>query len=42
MASVGSTVLTLVDFAKSLDPNGSVAAVIELLSITNEILLDLP
>lgn len=42
MAAVGSTVLTLADFAKGLDPNGSVAAVIELLSITNEILLDLP
>lgn len=42
MASVGSTVLTLLDFAKSLDPNGSVANVIELLSITNEILLDMP
>lgn len=42
MSAVGSTVLTLVDFAKSLDPNGNVAAVIELLSITNEILLDMP
>lgn len=42
MAAVGSTVLTLLDFAKSLDPDGSIATVIELLSITNEILLDLP
>lgn len=42
MAAVGSTVLTLLDFAKSLDPDGSIAAVIELLSITNEILLDMP
>jgi hypothetical protein len=42
MAAVGSTVHTLLDFAKSLDPNGSIATVIELLSITNEILLDMP
>jgi len=41
MAALGGTVLTLVDFAKSLDPNGNVAAVIELLSITNEILTDM-
>ncbi|HEX7828644.1 MAG TPA: hypothetical protein VF787_03275 [Thermoanaerobaculia bacterium] len=42
MAAVGSTVLTLLDFAKGLDPNGRVANVIELLAITNEILIDLP
>ncbi len=42
MAAVGSSVLTLLDFAKGLDPNGSIATVIELLSITNEILIDMP
>lgn len=42
MSAVGSTVLTLLDFAKGLDPDGSIATVIELLSITNEILLDMP
>lgn len=42
MASVGATVLTLLDFAKGLDPNGRVANVIELLNITNEALLDIP
>ncbi len=34
--------ITLVEWAKSLDPNGSVAAVAELLSQSNEILTDMP
>jgi hypothetical protein len=42
MASVGTAVATLVDVAKRLDPDGKIAAVAELLSITNEILLDMP
>lgn len=34
--------VTLLDIAKSMDPDGSVAAVAELLTQTNEILLDMP
>lgn len=34
--------VTLTDFAKSIDPNGSTAAVIELLNQSNEILTDIP
>ena len=34
--------VTLLDWAKSLDPDGSVATVVELLTQTNEILLDMP
>jgi len=34
--------VTLIDWAKSLDPDGSVATVAELLSQTNEVLLDMP
>ena len=41
MATVGNTVLTLTDWAKRLDPDGRVAAVVELLSNTNEILDDM-
>lgn len=41
MATIGNTVLTLTDWAKRLDPDGRVAAVIELLAITNEILDDM-
>ncbi len=41
MATLGAGCLTLADWAKSLDPNGRVAAVIELLSQTNEILQDM-
>lgn len=33
--------VTLLDFAKSLDPNGSTATVVELLTQTNEILIDM-
>ncbi len=42
MATIGATVPTLVDVAKRLDPDGKIAEVAELLSITNEILLDMP
>lgn len=41
MATLGNTVLTLTDWAKRLDPDGSVAATVELLSQTNEILQDM-
>lgn len=41
MATIGNTVLTLTDWAKRLDPDGRVSAVIELLSTTNEILDDM-
>lgn len=34
--------VTLLDYAKSVDPNGRTARVIELLGQTNEILLDMP
>lgn len=34
--------VTLLDWAKSLDPDGSTATVVELLNQTNEILLDMP
>lgn len=42
MATLSTTKYTLLDFAKSLDPDGSVARVIKLLSQTNEILDDAP
>lgn len=42
MAAIGSTVPTLLDIAKRIDPNGSVSAVAELLSQNNEVLLDMP
>lgn len=41
MAAVGASVLTLVDWAKRLDPDGKVPAIAELLSQTNEILADM-
>lgn len=41
MATVGASVLTLADWAKRLDPDGKVAATVELLSQTNEILTDM-
>ena len=41
MATVGDGVLTLADWAKSIGPDGRVAAVIELLSQSNEILDDM-
>lgn len=41
MATIGSTVLTLADWAKRLDPDGKVPSIVELLSQTNEILQDM-
>ncbi len=41
MAAIGSNVLTLVDFAKRLDPDGKTASIAELLSQRNEILDDM-
>lgn len=42
LSTVGATVPTLLDVAKRVDPNGKIAVVAELLSLTNEILLDMP
>ncbi len=42
MAVLATGVPTLIDFAKSLDPNGQVARVIEMLTLRNEILQDMP
>lgn len=39
---VGASAPTLADWAKRIDPDGKIARVIELLSITNEILIDMP
>jgi hypothetical protein len=41
MATLAANVLTLADWAKRLDPNGTVPDVVELLSQTNEILTDM-
>lgn len=41
MATLGSNVLTLADIAKRLDPDGKVSRIVELLSQTNEVLLDM-
>ena len=40
-AVLGTGALTLADWAKRLDPNGKVPVIVELLSQTNEILLDM-
>lgn len=40
MAALGANILTLADWAKRLDPNGKVPSIVELLSQTNEILMD--
>jgi hypothetical protein len=40
-ATLGANVLTLSDWAKRLDPDGKVPDIVELLSMTNEILLDM-
>jgi len=42
MATLSSNVLTLVDWAKRLDPDGSAAVIAEMLSQSNEILTDMP
>lgn len=41
MATIGNTVLTLADWAKRVDPDGKIPAVVELLSQTNEVLDDM-
>lgn len=41
MAALGTSVLTLSDWAKRLDPQGKVPSIVELLSQTNEILDDM-
>lgn len=41
MATIGSSVLTLADWAKRLDPTGKISLIVELLSQTNEILTDM-
>lgn len=42
MATLSSTLPTLIDVAKRMDPDGKIAAVAEVLSQTNDILLDAP
>lgn len=42
MSTIGANHVTLLDHAKSLDPNGKVAKIAELLSDTNEMLQDIP
>lgn len=42
MSILGANILTLADWAKRLDPDGKIAAIVEMLSQTNEILLDMP
>jgi hypothetical protein len=42
MAGLGSAAATLVDVAKRLDPDGTIATIAELLSQTNSILDDIP
>ena len=41
MSTIGATALTLVDWAKRLDPNGNVPMIGELLNQTNEVLTDM-
>lgn len=41
MATLGSNVLTLADWAKRLDPDGKVPSIVELLSQTNQLLDDM-
>ena len=41
MATLGTSILTLVDWAKRLDPDGKVPMIVELLNKTNEILTDM-
>jgi hypothetical protein len=40
MATIGTTALTLIDWAKRIDPNGNTAQLVELLNTTNPILKD--
>jgi hypothetical protein len=41
MATLGTTVATLSDWAKTLDPDGKTASIVELLAQTNEVLSDM-
>jgi hypothetical protein len=41
MSALGANALTLLDWAKRLDPDGKVPTIVELLSTTNEILMDM-
>lgn len=41
MSTLGANQLTLMDWAKRLDPNGSVPTIVELLSQSNEMLMDM-
>lgn len=41
MATIGANTLTLADWAKRLDPDGSIPAIVELLSQTNDVLDDM-
>lgn len=42
MATLGTNAITLADWAKTRDPDGKTARIAEILSQTNEILLDMP
>jgi hypothetical protein len=42
MAALTSNVPTLIDVAKRLDPDGKIASIAEMLTQTNEILMDMP
>ncbi len=41
MSTLGTSVLTLADWAKRLDPNGKIPMIVEMLEQTNEILIDM-
>lgn len=41
MAVIGNNILTLLDWAKRIDPDGAIPEIVELLAQTNEILLDM-
>src|SRR5580765_8391881 len=41
MATIAATALTLADWAKRLDPDGSVSVIVEMLAQTNEVLTDM-
>jgi len=41
MATLSSNALTLIDFAKRIDPDGKTPKIVELLAQTNEILDDM-
>lgn len=42
MATLGSNVLTLADWAKRLDPTGKIDRIVEMLSQSNDVLQDIP